>query len=226
MHRVKRNEAPDGLIKKHLEFQNEYKNIDASTEWQKFSSTKLKKETVEKLQEMYKGCCAYCEGEYVGTSYPQIDHFKPKHLYPELTFDYNNMNLSCEKCNQRKSDKFDEKLIDPSKDEPDEHIKFEKWKAIDLDERGKISIDIYDLNSEKKIYKRTKNYLELKERIDMIYYTLINAIEKNELKNSLKELLSYMLRDVELTFEPGMEYCTTYRHNFEEDVLILKKYIN
>lgn len=209
-----------------MEFQNEYKNIDAGTEWQKFGSTKLKKETVEKLQEMYKGCCAYCEGEYIETSYPQIDHFKPKHLYPELTFDYNNMNLSCEKCNQRKSDRFDENLIDPSKDEPDDHIKFEKWEAIGLDERGKISIDIYDLNNEKKIYKRTKNYLELKARIDMIYYTLINAIEKNELKNSLKELLLYMLRDVELTFEPGMEYCTAYRHNFEEDVLMLKKYIN
>lgn len=102
MHKVKRNEAPEGLLKKHLEFQKVYKNEDAGREWEKISNTKLKKETVEKLQEMYKGCCAYCEGEYVGTSYPQIDHFKPKHLYPNLTFDYDNMNLSCEKCNIRK----------------------------------------------------------------------------------------------------------------------------
>lgn len=64
---------------------------------------------------MFKGCCAYCEGSYEGTSYPQIEHFKPKSLYPELMFDYNNMNLACQMCNMTKLGKYDEKLINPTK---------------------------------------------------------------------------------------------------------------
>lgn len=47
--------------------------------------------------------CCYCE-DAQGTD---IEHFKPKTLYPELTFAWTNYLLACSSCNQRsKRDKF------------------------------------------------------------------------------------------------------------------------
>lgn len=229
MHKVERNEAPAGLIKKNLEFKDIYKNIDVGDEWTKFTKTKLKEETVEQLKKMYKGCCAYCEGKYESTSYPHIDHFKPKSLYPELTFEYNNMNISCEKCNKAKSNKFDFKLINPSEDNPDEHIRFKKLLATPLDERGKFTIELLKLNSEEKTEAKIENYIFISERIEMAF-KYIRYAEKNKEDRSLnefaKEFVEKTIKATEIMFYHGKEYCTTYRHNFEDDVSKLKEYIN
>jgi len=98
VHRIERNEPPQGLKEKNIEFNKEalHTSKEIADMWKSFSNSILKKKTVEQLQQMFKGCCAYCEGEYRGTSYPQIEHFKPKSLYPELMFDYNNMILTCQ----------------------------------------------------------------------------------------------------------------------------------
>ena len=98
MHKIKRNEPPKGLDEKMIEFNKNksHTSKEITEEWKSFSNTTLKKKTIGQLKKMFKGCCAYCEGLYEGTSYPQIEHFKPKSLFPELMFDYNNMNIACE----------------------------------------------------------------------------------------------------------------------------------
>lgn len=125
MHKIQRNAPPDKLEEKNIEFnkRNDYTSKEIENAWKSFSTSKLKKETVEQLEKMFAGCCAYCEGEYTGTSYPHIDHFKPKSLYPSLMFDYSNMNLSCEVCNKEKRDIDDIRLINPTVDAPEEHLK-------------------------------------------------------------------------------------------------------
>jgi uncharacterized protein (TIGR02646 family) len=46
--------------------------------------------------------CMYCEDSFAN----QIEHFKPKELYPELTFAWSNYLYSCGPCNRSKWDRF------------------------------------------------------------------------------------------------------------------------
>lgn len=57
-----------------------------------------------RLVEMCSGAqrCHYCED----SAGDQIEHFRPKDLYPEFVFAWNNCLLACGKCNRSKSNKF------------------------------------------------------------------------------------------------------------------------
>lgn len=74
------------------------------------------------LQEMFASKCAYCEHATSVGAYGNIEHFRPKALYPELTFVWSNLLFSCAICNNapHKHNQFpldaDEQplLIDPT----------------------------------------------------------------------------------------------------------------
>jgi 5-methylcytosine-specific restriction endonuclease McrA len=48
--------------------------------------------------------CAYCECNATEGGYIEIDHFRPKSIYPESVFEWNNLLPSCRQCNGMKSD--------------------------------------------------------------------------------------------------------------------------
>jgi uncharacterized protein (TIGR02646 family) len=63
--------------------------------------------------------CCYCEGS-VSVETSHIEHFKPKSAYGDLTFDYDNLLVSCngecnttnrEYCGHKKENKFNEDLL-------------------------------------------------------------------------------------------------------------------
>jgi len=68
--------------------------------------------------------CMYCEDSR-GTD---IDHFRPKSVYPGRVFEWPNMLLSCSGCQRAKGDRFpmdeagDPMLIDPTAEEPWQHL--------------------------------------------------------------------------------------------------------
>ena len=101
---VRRNEAVPDAIK------NRYNNEDIKTV--------LKAET--------HGKCMYCEGYVGAVSYPHIEHFRPKAIYPDLTFEWGNLGLGCQICNTNKNDVFDETLpyINPYYENPDDSFVF------------------------------------------------------------------------------------------------------
>ena len=114
MHKVKRNTCPSKLSEKDKEWRNSLKlNPKLKPNWKEFSKTIVKKETITSLEDMYKGCCCYCESKIKCTSYPEIEHFKPKSEYPELCFDYNNLHYSCKRCNLAKGSFYNEEMINP-----------------------------------------------------------------------------------------------------------------
>ncbi|HDV6632356.1 TPA: HNH endonuclease [Legionella pneumophila] len=60
-----------------------------------------------KLREEFSYACAYCETretELGGSQSFHIDHYRPKKIFPELTYSYNNLIYACRNCNQYKSD--------------------------------------------------------------------------------------------------------------------------
>ncbi len=113
------------------------------------------------LEEAFYRKCAYCESYYAATQPIDVEHWKPKSIYPELALDWDNLLPSCIDCNRfryhtdprtgdemgaGKGDKFplgkpDAKgeerplLIHPCKDRPSDHLAWHGRDASVLDAR-------------------------------------------------------------------------------------------
>lgn len=87
-------------------------------------------DVLETLKQMYSDgygtyYCCYCESPIEPVSFPHIEHRKPKHkhLFPEETFNWDNLHLVCETCNVKKGTKWDdtEEILDACHDVPIEN---------------------------------------------------------------------------------------------------------
>ncbi|UPQ40163.1 HNH endonuclease [Providencia rettgeri] len=72
------------------------------------------------------GKCAYCESKLQHIHHGDVEHIYPKSLDIDKTFEWQNLTLSCEVCNQNKSNKdpYIENIIDPYHTDPEEHLMF------------------------------------------------------------------------------------------------------
>lgn len=126
------------------------------------------------LIEETKGKCAYCESKLLHIHHGDVEHIYPKSLAPEKTFEWENLTLSCEVCNQNKSNKdpLVEAIIDPYTINPVDHIFFMGTLVFDLGTPHGISTkEILDLNRT-ELVERRKEHLE---KIMGIYQTLLRA---------------------------------------------------
>lgn len=80
----------------------------------------------KQLRDDFHGRCGYTDCRdfwFGGVSTFQIDHFKPKSKYPELTTRYDNLVYSCSFANNAKRDDYDDALyLDPCKVDYNEHF--------------------------------------------------------------------------------------------------------
>jgi uncharacterized protein (TIGR02646 family) len=78
--------------------------VEASERHWKNARTRVVKPVRDVLRSMCGEAepCCYCESS-IGA---QVDHVRPKSLYPELTFDWLNLLLVCGRCNTVKNDGF------------------------------------------------------------------------------------------------------------------------
>ena len=109
----------------------------------------------ERLVEMYGSYCCYCEGLIGVVNYGHIEHRKPKRKFPNETFDWENLHLSCDICNTKKGTKYSTRfpILDAVKDKISDHMEYEVnatgcwW--TDRSPRGKTTEEHADLNREK-----------------------------------------------------------------------------
>jgi uncharacterized protein (TIGR02646 family) len=115
------------------------------------------------LVTMFHGKCAYCESKITVVTYGQIEHFYPKGQYVERTFQWENLLLSCDLCNnaQHKGTRFpldgdrNPLLIDPTTVMPEDHLLFSwdqraglAW-VYGITARGKETVEMFDLNGDR-----------------------------------------------------------------------------
>jgi uncharacterized protein (TIGR02646 family) len=76
----------------------------ATKKWSSRRQSKTLKHVCLKLEEMCSGNrrCCYCEDSVAD----EVEHIKPKSLYPELTFTWSNYLYSCGPCNTQKNNKY------------------------------------------------------------------------------------------------------------------------
>jgi 5-methylcytosine-specific restriction endonuclease McrA len=123
----------------------------------------------EALCRMYDNLCCYCESSVRDVAWEHIEHYKPKSLFPELTFEWTNLHLACPKCNVAKGDQWedDHPILDPT--EPlafEEHVSFKEPEAaaegvvqVALSDRGRTTIKHAALNRDTLCEARLDVYL-------------------------------------------------------------------
>ena len=120
MKNVKRGQTPDSLRMHSGTWTRELLDIikknttSGSTVSARLYNRYKQKDVLDTLESMYGDgvlCyCCYCESVITTVSYAHIEHRKPKasHRFPELTFDWDNLHLACQLCNNAKSDQWDD----------------------------------------------------------------------------------------------------------------------
>lgn len=110
--------------------------------------------------------CAYTEVYLSGGDNCHIDHYHTRNLFPEETFSYDNMLVSCNseifgakyKDKQIKEKSDYEDLINPLEEDPMDYLEFTFFGdvvAVDASERGEKTISVFNLN-EKSLVERRK----------------------------------------------------------------------
>lgn len=77
------------------------------------------------------GKCAYCESLVRHITHGDIEHIAPKSKLPSKAYEWGNLTLACDICNENKGDEYSDdpahsqdNLIDPYRDDPKEHFLF------------------------------------------------------------------------------------------------------
>jgi len=182
MHNIERCQEPSILKKnkekwtsdllKEIDEKGGFKNVDDS-----FKKHYKHDEVTHSLIKMNgDSICFYCEQKIGKTDYAHIEHFKPKSQFPELTFEWENLHLSCQKCNLKKGIKwdFENPILDPCCSETDinSHIYYSLWDLIPETENAITTIDTFHLNDKiernELIQARIKVFTELMRIIENV----------------------------------------------------------
>jgi len=138
--------------------------------------------------------CCFCESKLEEINgYPEIEHFKPKSIYPVNCFEWENLMPICRNCNGSKKnhDPICEPIINPYIDNPEEFLEFKnlKIRALNADLKGKKTIEVCNLNRLSLLEKRSKLLLELeKTLVDVERYSLEKVSDRSFL-NKLNDFL-------------------------------------
>lgn len=156
--------------------------------------------------------CAFCESKPGESGNIEVEHLAPKSLYPDLTFDWENLLPACRKCNEAKLD-FDtvkEPIIDPSKIDPEtvltySYLRISPIKGSKHEKSAKTTIEKCNLNCNRLYTVRadlmqslTEYADRLKNEIEWISEADTDRKRKTritKLRNSLDEIESLLKDD-------------------------------
>lgn len=160
--------------------------------------------------------CCYCESIINDVSYVHIEHRMPKNKseskYPEKTFDWNNLHLSCSRCNISKGTKYDENdpILDATEDAIKEHLGYElsNFKGVyrkTISNRGITTVKHADLDRKTLRTARLRVYLETIKAIKEIRrleddprsYTAIKIL-RDKTTGEHGSLIEYLLDDAKV----------------------------
>ena len=95
--------------------------------------------------------CAYCESGINAHRSQQVEHFKPKSLFPSLAYDWSNYFLACNGCNGAKLDKWPHMgdYVRPDQGQPETLFVFDDrggMRAQEADSDAQRTVDDFELD--------------------------------------------------------------------------------
>lgn len=160
----------------------------------KYRHKKIKEALIEETH----GKCAYCESKFLHIHHGDVEHIKPKSIYTNKTFEWANLTLACEICNQNKSNNDPNliSIVNPYSDEPEEHILFSGPLIFTFTQKGQNTEVMLDLNRAELFEKRKEKLCGavsiLKNVVDTTKPLALRKIIYNDfIKNELSSKSEY-----------------------------------
>lgn len=176
-----------------VELTNEYKTTGKSVWHLDFLKKAL-------LNFSHNKCC-YCEMDISEESkYLEVEHFHHKDKYKNEVLEWENLLPSCKKCNGTKNnhDTKIEPIIDPSKIDPKNHLKYWRYRIKGIDDIGKLTVSVLNLNNQDRLVKKRfeignaiqEKLEQLNELVDDYISGLqTSTLRKNRIINGTKNLM-------------------------------------
>lgn len=167
--------------KEEPEFFKKFKTKKKPKNWKDYTpqiKENLKKYMFKEEQGYY---CVYCENN-IDLENSQIEHIKPKDIFPELTHEYSNYIVGCinsKTCGQYKLKQWSDKFINPTLENPEDYLTYDiktgkivpKEKEGLKKEKAIYTIEILNLNENRLCNIRRRFILENIGNMESIKYT-------------------------------------------------------
>ncbi|GEM_PF-927698 len=172
MRQVQRGSAPSGFENQAKTWQVEFETIKSTDSkitpqifWSKVRQRQAMQRYAETLYQAFQHKCVFCEVKPVAASL-QIEHYRPKSHYLDLMFAWENWLVACPVCNTAKGDQFllcqeQPCLIDPTAENPADHVSFICSEILSKTNRGKHTITKIKLNRTILVESRKRWLLQL-----------------------------------------------------------------
>lgn len=161
------------------------------------------------------GKCAYCESIVRHIAHGDIEHVAPKSKVPSKAYEWENLTLACDICNENKGDEYSDdpahsqdNLIDPYKDDPKEHfLFFREVVAPRPDSLRAFATDQVLKLSRPELLERRRERMSFLDGL-VRAYCLADAAYKPIL---LKDLMENHLRDQDEYAASSQEYIEKFK---------------
>lgn len=163
--------------------------------------------------------CAFCETKPGESGNIEVEHFAPKAIYPDLTFEWSNFLPCCRKCNGSKldHDTVQEPIINPYNVDPEDFFDYQDIRitAKNNNAIGKLTIDTCGLNSVRLMEPRAKILISLNSYSQSLEDAITNyqnadtAAKKTIRKRKIAESLEIIEKFTQPT-EVFSGYCKFY----------------
>jgi uncharacterized protein (TIGR02646 family) len=202
MIRVERGGPPAGfeeraaeLARRFTEARNQAPALTASKFWQRVRP-ELRADAAE-LAERFHHKCAFCEARMEQVQHPHVEHYRPKGRaeFEARMFDWGNWLLSCGRCNDSKWKHFPDCggmpcLLDPTVDEPGEHLLFQRQEVEGLSERGRETVRLLGLDRSPLSRERASWLVKVEALL------LLAALSRQQrVRSEARRLLIWCLQD-------------------------------
>ena len=172
------------------------------------------------------GKCAFCECIPSEGGNVEIEHFKPKSIYPDLTFEWINFLPACRKCNGSKDshDTGVEPIINPYDTDPKDVFYFEdiEIKSVEspLKESANKTIEVCGLNTVRLWKPRAEILVSLRvfsRAIEEALEELKNADTERKKVNKVRKLREAIdtIETLTLSGEKYSSFCCHFLENSE-----------
>ena len=155
---------------------------------------RTKKYVKKALRAMSHTNCSYCQNPHAAGGYGDVEHYRPKSLFPTRAYSWNNYFFSCTLCNNTKSDKWPEvgDYVRPDVGDPESRFIFQEDGTAEAalgDEEAALMIEDFGLNREPLVEGR-KNVIEpiLEEIQKILDRDLPTDLKQDLIRDKLKPL--------------------------------------
>ena len=119
----RRPPAPAKLSQEKIKWTERWKEIHAKRRTGDWATKTARQILQSALYPLTHGKCAFCESKLGKTSHPEIDHYVPKSIDPDLAFEWTNLLPACRLCNEAKGcQNHNNALLKPDAEDPEPYF--------------------------------------------------------------------------------------------------------